>query len=84
MSAPKSEVGSQETGVGGRKAPASEKPAKTAGQLAVASPRVRNGGWVYLAAAVALLLAAGAIIARLLRPRPQPSAISQSLDGTPR
>ncbi|MBI5803047.1 MAG: hypothetical protein HZA92_20285 [Verrucomicrobia bacterium] len=56
------------------------KPAKPAGQLAVASPGSRNSGWIYLAAAVALLVIAGGIIAHLLRPRPHPSAISQSLD----
>lgn len=56
------------------------KPAKPAGQLAVASPAVRPGGWAYLAAAVALLVVAGSIIAHLLRPRPNPSVISQSLD----
>lgn len=56
------------------------KPAKPAGQLAVASPATNKGGWAYLAAAVALLVVAGSIIAHLLRPRPNPSVISQSLD----
>lgn len=60
--------------------PAIEKPAQTAGQLAVASPGARRGGWGYLAAAVGLLVLAGGIIAHLLRPRPHPSVISQSLD----
>ena len=54
-------------------------PAKPAGQLAVATPGA-SGGWHYLAAAIALLLAAGGIIAYLLRPQPNPSAISQSID----
>lgn len=66
------------------KATDSAKPAKPAGQLALAAPRPRDGGWLYLAAAVTLLVFAGAIIARLLRPRPQPSTISQSLDEPPR
>lgn len=57
---------------------------KPAAQLAVASPRARDGGWLYLATAVALLALAGVIIGRLLRPRPQPSAISQSLDEPPK
>ena len=57
-----------------------EQAAKPAGQLAVASPDARKGGWTYLAAAVALLVVAGGIIAHLLRPRPHPSVISQSLD----
>ncbi len=61
--------------------PKPAKPAKPAGQLAVASPAARRGNWVYLAAAVGLLVLAGGIIAHLLRPRPTPSAISQSLDG---
>ena len=56
------------------------KPAKAAGQLAVASPAARPGGWAYLVAAVSLLVVAGGIIAHLLRPRPHPSVISQSLD----
>ncbi len=55
-------------------------PTKPVGQLAVASPAARKGGWAYLAAAVALLVVAGSIIAHLLRPRPNPSVISQSLD----
>lgn len=50
-----------------------------AGPLAVASGAQR-GGWGYLAAALGLFLLAGGIIAHLLRPRPQPSTISQSLD----
>ncbi|NBR88063.1 MAG: hypothetical protein EBT61_21670, partial [Verrucomicrobia bacterium] len=54
-------------------------PTKATGQLAVAAPHA-TGGWLYLAAAITLLLAAGGIIAYLLRPRPNPSAISQSLD----
>jgi hypothetical protein len=53
---------------------------KPAGQLAVAGTGTRRAGWVYLAAAVALLVVAGGIIAHLLRPRPHPSVISQSLD----
>ncbi|MFA6545401.1 MAG: hypothetical protein WCS99_13365, partial [Limisphaerales bacterium] len=57
-----------------------EKSTQPAGQLAVASPDARKGGWGYLAAAVALLILAGGIIAHLLRPRPRPSVISQSLD----
>ncbi len=59
-----------------------EKAAKSAGQLAIATPGARQGGWAYLAAAVALLVVAGGIIAHLLRPRPHPSVISQSLDDT--
>lgn len=65
------------------KATDSAKAAKPTGQLALAAPRPRDGGWGYLAAAVTLLALAGAIIARLLRPRPQPSTISQSLDEPP-
>ena len=60
--------------------PKSAKSAKSAGQLAVATPAAHRGNWVYLTAAVGLLLLAGGIIAHLLRPRPTPSAISQSLD----
>ncbi len=60
---------------------ASSPPAKSAGQLAVVSPRASPGGWIYLAAAVALLGLAGFIIAYLLRPQPSPSVISQSLDN---
>lgn len=56
------------------------KPTKPAGQLAVASPTAHRGNWIYLAAAVGLLVLAGGIIVHLLRPRPAPSAISQSLD----
>ena len=55
------------------------KPTRPTGPLAVATPSQR-GGWIYLAAAVGLLLVAGGIITHLLRPRPHPSAISQSLD----
>jgi|GEM_PF-997541 len=51
-----------------------------AAQLALADTGTRRGGWAYLAAAVALLVVAGGIIAHLLRPRPNPSVISQSLD----
>lgn len=66
-----------------KSAPPEAKPAtKPAGQLAVATPGARKGGWAYLAAAVALLVVAGGIIAHLLRPRPHPSVISQSLDDT--
>ncbi len=56
------------------------KPMKPEGQLAVATPQIRRGNWIYLAAAVGLLVLAGGIIAHLLRPRPTPSVISQSLD----
>ena len=78
---PKSEVKNQEHAAPAANAPA--KPVKPTGQLAVAAPGRRDGGWVYLAAAMALLITAGAIIAYLLRSRPQPSAISQSLDDHP-
>jgi len=63
--------------------PATNQPAKPKGALAVASPRAQTGGWVYLGAAVGLLLLAGVIIAYLLRPQPHPSAISQSIDSHP-
>ncbi len=64
------------------KSVAATQPApKSNAQLAVTSPATRTGGWAYLAAAVVLLLVAGAIIANLLRPRASPSAISQSLDN---
>ncbi len=59
---------------------AKENPVESAVPLAIVSPRMRNGGWLYLAAAVALLVLAGGVITRLLRPGPQPSAISQSMD----
>lgn len=64
----------------GAKAAPPPPPAKPAGQLAVAAPGARRGGWGYLAAAVVLLALAGGIITYLLRPRPHPSVISQSLD----
>ena len=63
-----------------KSAAVAEKNTKPQGQLAVASPAARKEGWGYLAAAVCLLALAGGIIAHLLRPRPHPSAISQSLD----
>ncbi len=48
--------------------------------LAVNSAQGTQGGWLYLVAALGLLAVAGCLIAHLLRPRPQPSAISRSLD----
>ena len=77
----KSELKSQELAAPGAQAPA--KLAKPTGQLAVAAPGGRAGGWISLAAAVALFITAGVILAHLLRSRPQPSAISQSLDDHP-
>jgi hypothetical protein len=63
------------------KAPAAtNQPARPTGPLAVTPGLANKGGWAYLAAALVLLVLAGGIIAHLLRPRPQPSAISQSLD----
>ena len=57
--------------------------AKPAGALAVASPRGKLGGLFYLGAAIVLLVLAGGIIAYLLRPQPNPSVISQSIEHTP-
>lgn len=61
--------------------PATNQPAKPKAALAIASPRAQTGGWVYLGAAVVMLLLAGGIIAYLLRPQPHPSAISQSIES---
>jgi hypothetical protein len=68
--------------------PVSNAPTKaTTTPLAVVPPIPHASGangWVYLAAAIALFLAAGGLIAWLLRPQPKPSAISQSLDEPPK
>ena len=59
----------------------------TSPPLAVVQPVTHASGangWVYLAAAVLLFLTAGGLIAWLLRPKPNPSAISQSLEEPPK